>query len=309
MPCYSELNKNDGVRLVLKETDLTGIYVPTVTPFNSSEELDWDSYRNYLETLLKNDIQGLVINGTTGEAPTLSWDEVTVLVQLTKEYVNKLNKRIPIIVGTGTNSTATTVKRTEMAGEIGADAVLIVTPYYNRPSQEGVIEHFRKVAQVGVPVVAYEIPARTSLHLTTDTVKEILDMNGVIGLKDSTGNMGLISNLKNTKPILCGDDFHFYSMLEQGASGGILASANIHTNLFLEVYKLFNQGDLVSANRVFDSLIPLIKSLFQESNPSPIKWVLAKQGIFATDTLRLPMRSISNELRKQLNEILEYSAQ
>jgi 4-hydroxy-tetrahydrodipicolinate synthase len=293
---------------VLKDTDLSGIYVPTVTPFNSNEELDWDSYRNYLESLLQHDIQGLVINGTTGEAPTLSWEEVSNLVKITKEYVNKRSKRIPIIVGTGTNSTATTVKRTESAGEIGADGVLVVTPYYNRPSQEGVLEHFRKVEQVGVPVVAYEVPSRTSLHLSTDTVKRILDMSGVIGLKDSTGNIAHISKLDKTKPILCGDDFHLYSMLEQGGAGGILASANIHTDLFLEVYRLFNQGELGSAKRVFDSLIPLIKSLFQESNPSPIKWVLAKQGILATDTLRLPMVPISKELRKQLSDIMESSA-
>lgn len=292
---------------MLNETKLSGLYVPTVTPFNSNEELDWDSYRHYLETLLQHDIQGLVINGTTGEAPTLSWEEVLHLVKITKEYVNKRIKPIPIIVGTGTNSTTTTVKRTEIAGEIGADAVLVVTPYYNRPSQEGVLEHFRKVVQVGVPVVAYEVPSRTCIHLSTDTVKSILDMNGVIGLKDSTRNIDLISKLDKTKPILCGDDINFYSMLEQGASGGILASANIHTELFLEVYRLFNQGEFVSARRVFDSLIPLIKSLFQESNPSPIKWVLAKQNILATDTLRLPMGPISTELRKQLINILENS--
>ncbi|WP_078433650.1 4-hydroxy-tetrahydrodipicolinate synthase [Metabacillus halosaccharovorans] len=290
---------------MLKEKDLSGIFVPTVTPFKSNEELDWDSYNRYLKSLLHHDIRGLVINGTTGEAPTLSWKEVEDLVRVTKQYFNKCSKRIPIIVGTGTNSTATTVKRTEIAGEIGADAVLVVTPYYNRPSQEGVLEHFRKVVRVGVPVVAYEVPSRTCIHLSTDTVNSILDMNGVIGLKDSTRNINLISKLDKTKPILCGDDINFYSMLEQGASGGILASANIHTDLFLEVYRLFNQNELVSSKRVFDSLGPLIKSLFQESNPSPLKWVLAKQGILATDTLRLPMGPISIELRKQLNEILE----
>ncbi|MBM6617821.1 4-hydroxy-tetrahydrodipicolinate synthase [Bacillus suaedaesalsae] len=290
---------------MLNEKNFSGIYVPTVTPFNSVMEVDWDSYNRYLEALLQNNIQGLVVNGTTGEAPTLSWEEVVALVKITKDHVRKSSKRIPIIVGTGTNCTSTSVKRTEIAGEIGADAVLVVTPYYNRPSQEGVLSHFRKVVEVGVPVIAYEVPSRTSIDLSSYTVQSILDMNGVIGLKDSTRNIDLISKIDKTKPILCGDDINFYSMLEKGASGGILASANIHTDLFLEVYRLFNQNQVESAKRVFDSLEPLIQRLFQESNPSPLKWVLAKQGILAHDTLRLPMCPISKELGKQLNNLLE----
>lgn len=295
---------------MLIERDLVGIYVPAVTPFLPNEELDLDSYRYYLEKLLSHDIQGLVINGTTGESPTLLWEEVTALVQLTKACLNKLQKRIPVVVGTGTNSTASTVKRTELAGKLGADAVLVVTPYYNRPSQAGVLEHFRRVVQVGIPVIAYDVPSRTGIHLTTDTVRKILDLNGVIGLKDSSGGIDLVSELAKSdmKPILCGEDLHFYSMLKHGASGGILASANIQTELFLQVYQLFNQGKYSHAKKVFDSLVPLIKRLFQESNPSPIKWVLANQGLLASDTLRLPMGSISKDLQLELEELLQKPA-
>ncbi|QWU14703.1 4-hydroxy-tetrahydrodipicolinate synthase [Paenibacillus sophorae] len=295
---------------MLHERDLLGIYVPTVTPFLPNEELDLDSYQHYLEKLLSHNIQGLVINGTTGESPTLSWEEVTALVQMTKDCLNKLHKRIPVVIGTGTNSTASTVKRTELAGELGADAVLVVTPYYNRPPQDGVLEHFRRAAQVGVPVIAYEIPSRTSIRLSTDTVRRILDLNGVIGLKDSSGGIDLISELaiSDTKPILCGDDLHFYSMLEHGASGGILASANIQTDHFLQVYQLANQGEFGQAKKAFDSLVPLIKGLFQESNPSPLKWVLSNQGILSSDTLRLPMRPISKELQRELEGLLQNPA-
>ncbi|WP_027087522.1 4-hydroxy-tetrahydrodipicolinate synthase [Cohnella panacarvi] len=292
---------------MLTERDLAGVYVPTVTPFAPNEELDLDSYQDYLEKLLNHDIQGLVINGTTGEAPTLLWEEVRTLVQATKNVLSNLHKQIPLIIGTGTNSTFTTVKRTEQAAQLGADAVLVVTPYYNRPSQEGVIEHFRSVAQAGVPVIAYEVPSRTSIHLTTDTISRILDLNGVIGLKDSSGGLDLISELAPSaaKPILCGDDLQFCSMLKHGASGGILASANIQTGTFLQVYKLTGQGEFTKARQMFDSLVPLVTKLFQESNPAPVKWVLAKQGILSSDTLRLPMSSISKDLQLDLEKLLQ----
>ncbi len=295
---------------MLTERDLAGIYVPTVTPFLPNEELDLDSYRHYLEKLLKHDIQGLVINGTTGEAPTMMWEEVTTLVQATRDVLRKLHKQIPLIVGTGTNSTFTTVKQTEQAAQLGVDAVLVVTPYYNRPQQEGVLEHFRRVVQVSVPVIAYEIPSRTGIHLTTDTIRSILDLNGVIGLKDSSGSTDIISELapSQVKPILCGDDPHFYSLLEHGASGGILASANIQTDAFLQVYKQVDQGERSKARQLFDSLVPLVSKLFQESNPAPIKWVLAKQGILSSDTLRLPMSPISKNLQLDLEELLHHYA-
>lgn len=295
---------------MLHEQDLKGIYVPVVTPFLPNEELDLDSYRNYLGKLLSHNIQGLVINGTTGESPTVSWEEVTALVQVTKDRLSMTQKRIPVVIGTGTNSTKSTVKRTELAGHLGADAVLVVTPYYNRPSQEGVLEHFRRVAQVGVPAIVYEIPSRTGIQLSTDTVRRILDLNGVIGLKDSSGSIGLTSELTrfDTKPILCGDDVYFYSMLAHGASGGMLASANVHTDVFLEVYRLAAQGQFTQAKKAFDSLVPLIKKLFQESNPAPIKWVLASQSVLMTDTLRLPMVPISNELQRELEGLLRNAA-
>ena len=154
-----------------------------------------DSYRNYLENLIVHDIQGLVINGTTGESPAVSWEEVVELVQSTKVSLIGKKNHLPLIIGTGTNHTLSTVKRTEMAGKIGADAVLSATPYFSRPSQEGILEHFRRATQVGVPVIVYEVPSRTGIRLTTDMVRRILDLKGIIGLKDSSGGIGLISEL------------------------------------------------------------------------------------------------------------------
>ncbi|GED33672.1 4-hydroxy-tetrahydrodipicolinate synthase [Brevibacillus centrosporus] len=290
---------------MLQARDLHGIYAPVITPFLPNEELDLDSYRKHVQELLQHNIQGIIVNGTTGESPTVSWEEVVQLFQATKEVVQESGKQLPLIIGTGTNSTVSTVKRTELAGELGADAVLIVTPYYNRPPHAGVIEHYRRASQVGVPVIAYEVPHRTGLRLNADTVKAVLDLDGVIGIKDSTGNLDLLHELTkgDTKPVLCGDDVLFLSMMQHGATGGILASSMIQTEKFVEVYELAKQGDFAQAQTKFDSLVPMIQKLFQESNPAPIKWILTQQGILSSDTLRLPMSPISQGLQQELIEL------
>ncbi|SFS71126.1 4-hydroxy-tetrahydrodipicolinate synthase [Paenibacillus sp. BC26] len=291
---------------MLNERELTGTFVPIITPFLPTEELDLESYRRYLANLLQHNIQGIVINGTTGEAPTVTWEEVIMLVAATKQTMTSCNRELPIIVGTGTNSTRSTVQRTELAAELGADAVLVVTPYYSRPSQDGVLEHFRRAAEVGIPVIAYEVPARTGLQLTPETVHGILDLQGVIGLKDSTSNTQLLSRLvqSDTKPILCGNDQTYLDMLAHGASGGILASANVRTELFVQIFRHVTQGEMTEAQHLFNSLSPMIHALFQESNPAPLKWVLAEQGLLDSASLRLPMRPISAELAQQLTGLL-----
>jgi 4-hydroxy-tetrahydrodipicolinate synthase len=166
------------------------------------------------------------------------------------------------------------------------------------------------VAQVGVPIIAYEVPSRTGVRLTADTIRRIMDLNGVIGLKDSSGGIGLISELTchDTKPVLCGDDIYFHAMLSQGACGGILASANVNTSAFINVFRLAFTGDFIQAKKQFDLLVPLIQRLFQESNPSPLKWLLARQGIISFDTLRLPMGPITTGLQLELEQTMQNPA-
>lgn len=293
---------------MLDRRDMHGVFVPVITPFLQSGELDLESYRSYLGGLIQNDIQGLVINGTTGEAPTVTWEEVLQLVQATKKLIGDKKQRMPVIIGTGTNDTVSTVRRTESAAEIGADAVLVVVPYYSKPSQEGIIKHFQKVAEVGVPVIFYEIPSRTGVRLTMETARRIMDLNGVVGLKDSSDSLALLSELNRhgAGPVLCGDDINYYAMLKQGAAGGILASANVNTQTFIDVYRLVQRGDDLSAKHFFDQQIPLIRKLFQESNPAPLKWILARKGIIASDQLRLPMTPISKELEDELEQLLPH---
>ncbi|MET3942367.1 4-hydroxy-tetrahydrodipicolinate synthase [Paenibacillus sp. PvP094] len=291
---------------MLTEQQIQGIYVPVITPFTKDNQLDIPSFRNYITHMANSGIHGLVINGTTGESPTVSWDEVEQLVQVTKQTCQSINKTIPIVVGTGTNDTASTVKRTQMAGELGADAVLVVTPYYNRPTEEGIYEHFRVTAEVGVPIIVYEIPARTGVRVSVDTMKRIMNLDGVIGLKDSTNGVELMSELvrSGSKPILCGDDAFFYDMLSEGAAGGMLASANINTEQFIEVYDRFKNGDKEGSRELFTRVAPFIDHLFAEPAPAMIKWLLVNQGIITSDQLRLPLMPASEQLKAKMDQYM-----
>ena len=289
---------------MLSQAELKGIYVPVVTPFLPDGELDLVSYERYVKHLLEFEIDGLVVGGTTGESPTISWEEVVELVSITRDALGA--RSVPIVVGTGTNSTADTVRRTEMAGRIGADAALVVTPYYSRPSEAGILEHYRRASRTGVPVIAYEIPSRTGIRLSAETMRAILELDGVIGLKDSSGSLTLLQELGSfaTKPVLCGDDALLYDMLRLGASGGISASANVCTRNFIEVCRQAAAGNYPAASRVFDGLRPLIDDLFREPNPAPLKWLLAGQDLLAADAVRLPMSQITSALQQRLSRYL-----
>jgi 4-hydroxy-tetrahydrodipicolinate synthase len=298
------LNEAEGF-FMMDEGNVKGIFVPVITPFLINGELDLDSYRSYVARLLEHNIQGVVINGTTGESPTVSWEEVTSLMKVTNEQMRE--KPVPIVIGTGTNDTLSTVRRTELAGKLGADAALVVVPYYSRPSQEGIIAHFRRAAEVGVPIIVYEIPSRTGVRLSVDTVRTILEINGVIGLKDSSGGIELVSELTRvgSKPVLCGEDAFFHSMLSAGASGGILAAANLETDTFIEVLRLADTGRFKDAKKMFDLLLPFIRLLFEESNPAPLKWVLARQGLITSEAVRLPMSPITHRLQMRLEQMVQ----
>lgn len=283
---------------------LHGLFVPVITPFFSDGGIDLESFHGHIAHLSACGINGIVVNGTTGECPTIHNEEAGALLHAAKLAATP--RGIPIIAGTGSNDTAEAVKKTEQAAKQGADAALSVVPYYNRPSQEGIIEHFRQISKVGLPVIVYDIPYRTGVGLTLRSAQTILDMEGVIGLKDSSGGLQMTSELSRVcpKPILCGDDANFFASLCNGAQGGILASANVRTVQFVRVFELFNEGRIQEAKQEFDSLLPLIRLLFQEPNPAPLKWLLAGQGSIASDTLRLPMTPISGRLAEELRPFL-----
>jgi dihydrodipicolinate synthase len=286
---------------MLKEQDLRGIFVPVVTPMLAGGELDLVSFGSHVGQLLEEGANGIVVNGTTGESPTVTLEEMAALTAAAQAVCQPGNKAV--IVGTGTNDSASTVRKTAFAGELGADAALVVVPYYSRPSQEGIIEHYRQAASTGLPIIAYEIPSRTGVRLAPDTVKAILDLDGVIGIKDSSGGIELMLELArggSHKPVLCGEDIYFHAMLCSGAAGGMLASANVRTSSFVEVYEQLMQDQLAASRQSFLALLPLIRLLFQEPNPAPLKWLLARQGSIASDHIRLPLTPVSERLQQQL---------
>ena len=294
--------------IMLKEKDLHGIYVPIITPFDEEFEVDAASFYNQAYNLFQDEIDGLVVNGTTGESPTITKDELGVLFAAAQAARDAAHVQVPLIVGTGTNDTLSTVRKTEDAGKLGAEAALVVVPYYNKPSQQGIIEHFRRVARVGVPVILYDVPHRTGVTLELDTVRTILDIDGVIGMKDSTSNTGLVTELTRlgSKPVLCGEDTLLYAALQSGAKGVMSASANVKTERFVSFIRSFVGGAHEQSQQEFEELLPLIRLLFQEPNPAPIKWLLHQQGVIASGTLRLPLLPVTEGLQEKLAAYLPH---
>ncbi len=283
----------------MTSADYSGIFVPPVTPFLPDGAVDYRSFRNLVRTILDGRAHGVVVNGTTGESPTVDWEEVEKLTAIALE---EAKGRARVILGTGTNDTASTVEQTRRARSLGVDAALVVVPYYNRPSQAGIAEHFGRVAAVGLPVICYNIPYRTGVAMDPATLRTVLGIEGVVGLKESTGvltnTLDLVTWCK--KAILCGEDALLLAALACGGNGGILAAANVRTAEYVRLYEELQSGELAPARRRFLRLLPLIKLLFEESNPGPLKWLLAREGVIESPTQRLPLVGISEGLQKRL---------
>jgi 4-hydroxy-tetrahydrodipicolinate synthase len=283
--------------------DLRGVIVPLVTPFAEDGRIDEPSFVSLVEWLLAEGVHGFVLNGTTGESPTVRWPEVE---RLLRRLTATVRGRVPVLVGTGTYDTAESVERTTRAAELGADGAFAVVPYYSRPTPAGVIEHFRRIAAVGLPTVAYNIPYRTGLALDLPTLRAILSIAGVVGCKESSGGLANIAALAELRgpPLLCGEDALFLPALTVGARGGILAAANLAPRAFVAVHRGFEAGDANAARAAFTPLRALIEALFAESNPAPVKWALARRRVIASATLRLPLVPISPPLAERLGALL-----
>jgi 4-hydroxy-tetrahydrodipicolinate synthase len=281
--------------------NLRGVIVPLVTPFDAGGAVDERSFVDLVEWLLSERVHGFVLNGTTGESPTVRWPEVEGLLRCLTATVRG---RVPVLVGTGTYDTAESLVRTERARLLGADGALAVFPYYSRPAPAGVIEHFRRIAAVGLPLVVYNIPYRTGLSLGLSTLRTILDLPGVVGIKESSGGVGSVAALAERGAVLCGEDHLFLPALAMGAAGGMIASANVAPAAFVEVYELFTASRPVEARARFAAVSPLVERLFAEPNPAPVKWALAHRGRIATGALRLPMVPISAALADELVAVL-----
>jgi len=281
---------------------LEGSMVALVTPF-SDGEVDYDALGRLIDFQIDNGTQGLVPCGTTGESPTLSHEEHDKVVEFT---VARAGGRVPVIAGTGSNSTAEAMRLTEHAKAAGADACLVVNPYYNKPTQQGMYEHVAKLAEAGLPIVLYNIPGRTGIELTAETVARMYeDIELVVAIKEATGKLDMASAIAASCDItiLSGDDSLTLPICSVGGSGVISVLANI---LPAEVRKLcdaITEFDMAAACTQHLKLFGLFKAIFVETNPIPIKAAMAMAGMIR-DELRLPMASLSESHRPALAELL-----
>ncbi len=273
---------------------LRGSIPALITPMQNGV-VDEKAFASFVDWQISEGSHGLVPVGTTGESPTVSHDEHRRVVEICVEVANK---RVPVIAGAGSNSTAEAVSLAKFAEEIGADAVLSVVPYYNKPNQEGLFQHFSAVARaVGIPIVLYSVPGRTIVDLAVDTIARLHEAHSnIVGVKDATGNMER-ANLQRSKLgkdfiLLSGDDSSALGFNALGGHGCISVTANIAPRLCSQMQELSLAGDFAAAREVNDKLVYLHKDLFMEPNPAPVKYVANRLNLCANE-MRLPLVPIS----------------
>ncbi|MHA6888457.1 4-hydroxy-tetrahydrodipicolinate synthase [Ralstonia pseudosolanacearum] len=287
-------------------TQISGSLVAIVTPMHEDGSLDFPSLRSLIDWHIAEGTDGIVIVGTSGESPTVSVDEHRELIRVAVEQVNK---RIPVIAGTGGNSTTEAVELTAYAKSVGADASLQVVPYYNKPTQEGMYLHFRKVAEsVDLPVILYNVPGRTVADMSVDTMLRLAQVPGVMGVKEATGNIDRAAQLIKAAPasfkIYSGDDPTAIALMLLGGHGNISVTANVAPRAMHELCAAAMRGDVETARRIHMQLLSVHKNLFVESNPIPVKWALQAMGKMAGG-IRLPL----TPLAAQYQEVVRASLQ
>lgn len=284
---------------------LEGIWLPIITPF-SKDEIDFKSYQRLIDHYIDRGISGLIPLGTTGEVPTISEYEYEEIVEKTVEYTKN---RVPVYVGLGGNNTFKVVKQLKTLEKYDVEGILSVGPYYNRPSQRGIYEHYLRISEAtDLNIIIYNIPYRTGRNIENETIYKLAQLKNIVGLKDASGDsnqsMDLLLNPPKNFSILTGEDMFFYLTMALGGQGGILASCHLQTEDFIEVYKKSKENDFDSALDTWKKLAKFIPLLFQEPNPSPIKYCLNKLGLIDSAETRLPLTNISNELGSKLEKLL-----
>ena len=288
---------------------IQGSIVAIVTPMFEDGSVDWKGLEKLVEWHIAQGTNSIVAVGTTGEASTLSLAEHT---QVIKEIVRVANKRIPIIAGTGANSTHEAIELTKEAKELGADAALLVTPYYNKPTQEGLYQHYKAIAEaVDLPQILYNVPGRTGVDMLNETVIRLADIPQIIGIKDATGDVprgqALIEGLRGKEmTVYSGDDATAYQLIALGALGNISVTANVAPKEMSQICAAAISGDAERAEALNNEIANLHNILFCESNPIPVKWALHEMGLIGTG-IRLPLTPLAEQYRTPLREALNAS--
>lgn len=286
-----------------QEHKLTGSFVALITPMFANGEVDYESLTNLIDWHIQSGTDGLVVLGTTAESATLSESEKMRIVTHTID-VNA--GRLPLIIGNGSNSTAAAIETTLKYDHLAIDGFLTVTPYYNKPTQRGMFQHFKAIADsTEKPIILYNVPGRTAVDLSNETVMELMAIKNIIGIKDATGDLSRVATVKAANPefiLLSGDDATSRDFMRLGGDGVISVTANVRPDLMAQLVTLATDGKHAEAMEIDKKLIALHHDLFIEPNPVPTKWALYEEGKIASDFVRLPlvtMEPIHHETIKQ----------
>jgi len=284
---------------------IQGSMVALVTPMNPDNSLDWVSLHKLVDWHLEQGTHGIVAVGTTGESPTLIVEEH---LEVIRRVVDQVNGRIPVIAGTGANSTLEAIEWTSAAKDIGADACLLVTPYYNKPTQEGLFLHHEHIAKaVAIPQILYNVPGRTGVDMKTDTVLRLAQVPNIIGIKEATGDIARAQDLIAQAPkefaVISGDDATAVELILAGGKGDISVTANVVPRAIAQMCELALAGNASEARALNEQLMPLHQAMFVESNPIPVKWAVAQMGLIQTG-IRLPLTPLSAQYHPQVQSAL-----
>lgn len=284
----------------------SGSIVAIVTPMQADGAVDFGALDRLVQFHLDSGTDGIVAVGTTGESATL---DVGEHIEVIRRVVAKVGKRIPVIAGTGANSTAEAIDLTRRAREVGADACLLVTPYYNKPTQEGLYQHYKAIASaVQIPLILYNVPGRTACDMQPETVARLTSLAGIVGLKEASGSMERNRKLKSMVgdklALLSGDDDIAVESTLEGFKGVISVTANVAARQMHEAIAAALAGNADEARRLNETLVPLHKALFLESNPIPVKWALGRMGLVG-DGIRLPLTPLAAPYQPQVLDALK----
>ena len=288
-------------------TSFRGSFTALVTPFDNGS-LDEKAFRSLVDWQIEEGTNGLVPVGTTGESPTLSHAEHNLVVEW---CIDQAKGRVPVIAGTGSNSTREAIELSQHAEKAGADAVLVVTPYYNKPTQEGLYQHFKAINDaVGIPIIIYNIPARSVIDMSVDTMKRLFELKNIAGVKDATANVLRVSQQRAAMGEdfnqLSGEDGTCIGFMAHGGHGCISVTSNVAPRLCSEFQQACLKGDFAAALKLQDKLLPLHIALFIETNPAPAKYALSVLGRCA-ETVRLPMVPLADKTKAAVRDAMVHA--
>ena len=287
---------------------LQGSLVAIVTPMQEDGALDLEAFRRLIDWHIKEGTDGIVVVGTTGESPTVDWDEHRLLI---KTAVDHVAKRVPVVAGTGANSTTEAIELSAYAREAGAAYTLSVVPYYNKPTQEGLYRHFKTIAEaVDLPMIVYNVPGRTVADLQNETTLRLAQVPGIVGIKDATANIERGSELLRRKPrdfrVFSGDDATGLALMLHGGHGVISVTANVAPRLMRELCAAALAGEVAKAREINNRLLPLHRNLFLEANPIPVKWAVQQMGLIRGG-IRLPLTPLSAACHEPVREAMRHA--